>query len=690
MLKKKKIFPNAQYRGGKTSFNSMEHLEHLEQDNQLDYPVVSSNEIAEISEILKSDSLNRLLECDKEELNEVELEETLKEVLEAEVEIKEEHLIVPVHLKKRKTLDMQVKEECVSFPWAELEDMLQNSQVAVEESDVETIQTFFETVEGVDVLTQLEQKEWSASDIESLSEAMDIASYKNLFSQFLLNSEPTEEEILGLTEENNYTYMVNKPAVAMMQFENQATPYVYGKLVIQNNQLCYLETTDSVCMLHIYNGRYWQFLDDEALKQLAYNALPECIKHAVSGIEHLVGNIANYVKREVKKSYDDGRKKFSDKDYYDIENHIVFRNCVYDVKTGKKMPFSSRKPYYFAVNCDYIDEDLETPYYDKFKFDSTQGDIESMEMFDLLQAYLLIPNRKGKCFFVMSYAKDSGKTSFGEFIEKYFPEGMVKKVDIEHLGGKFSYAGLEKTALVSCLEMPLAKLSVSATKALKNFTGESKIQVEAKYQNNFTSVVKFKILLASNGGLYLPIGERDDAFFRRAIVIPFIYSTPLEELIADMPQRWEKERDAIISKCVRKFKDFISDDGGIVFPESLLSKEIKERWMGGSLINERFVEEALFFTADKNDAIPKKDLEAVYDAYYNQYTYDIGNERPIKCSKTDLIKMILSRYPSATIVKLRRSTIANPEKKENSYCIVGFKWNEDIIKELELEVKKNE
>lgn len=690
MKKSKMIKSTTQYVGKKESLNSMEHSEQLVQDDQLVCPVPMSNELDEISEILKPDNLSSLLENDKEELQEldIDLKTSLREVLEIGMKVEEECLIVPVHTRKRKAIEPQYSEDEVSFTWNEVEELLLNGQVGSEETDVETIKSFCETRDILDDIMLVEQEDWMSDDIaETVKE--DIERQKNLFNQFLSNSEFTEEELLRLLEGNPLADVVNRDSLPIKQFENQATPYVYGKQVIENNQLCYLNATDSGNMLHIFNGRYWQYLDDDSLKQLVYDALPEYIKKMVTGIEHLITNVANYVKREVRKAYNDGRKRFSDMDYHDIENRIVFTNCVYDVKTGKKMGFSSKKPYCFAVNCEYIDEDLETPYYDKFKFDSTQGDIDSMEMFDYLQAYLLIPNRKGKCFFIMSYAKDSGKTSFGEFIEKYFPDELVKKIDIEHLGGKFSYAGLEKAVLVSCLEMPLAKLSVSATKALKNFTGESKIEVEAKYQNHFTSVIKFKTLLASNGGLHLPIGERDDAFFRRAIVIPFVHSTPLNELIADMPQKWETERAAIISKCVRKFKQIISDDGGIVFPESLLSKEIKARWMGVSLLNERFIKDAIIFTADKNDAIPKKDLERVYDVYYHNSTYDMGNDRPIKCNKDELVKMILGVYPNAATTKVRRTTLSNPEKKENIYCVVCVKWNEQFLSELE-ELKTNE
>jgi phage/plasmid-associated DNA primase len=263
-------------------------------------------------------------------------------------------------------------------------------------------------------------------------------------------------------------------------------------------------------------------------------------------------------------------------------------------------------------------------------------------------------------------------------------------MDTEHLGGKFSYAGFDQALLVSCLEMPVTRLTASAAKAIKNFTGERRIEIEAKYQNHITAPVRFKTLLASNGGLYLPPGEMDEAFYRRAIVIPFVYSTPLNELIADLPQRWENERSAIISKCVRKLGKILSDDGGLVFPESVQSKEIKANWTGESLVNERFVQNAIQFTARPDDAIPKDDLISIYEEYYSENTYKGKKDRPIHYNKKELVAAIREIYPQVQEKRLRRSSLMYPENTKNVHCLTGIKWSEEmseLIQEAKHKIK---
>lgn len=299
-----------------------------------------------------------------------------------------------------------------------------------------------------------------------------------------------------------------------------------------------------------------------------------------------------------------------------------------------------------------------------------------------MQGYLVIPNRNGKCLFVMSYAKDSGKTSFGEFIENYFPVHMVQRADMDYLGDKFSYAGMEQAVLLSCLEMSVSRLNKKTTKALKSFTGERKMAIEAKYQNRKTANIKFKTLLASNGGLYLPAGEMDNAFYRRVIVIPFVQSKPLDQLDADLKQKLEQERSAIISKSLRKLDKYIKKDGSFVFPESSLSMEIKAGWMGLCHINTEFIEQAVVFTADAEDAIPKADLKAAYDKYYFIHAPKNGNNKPLKCSKDDLVRLIRNQYPNVQEKQLRRPTMEDPENISRQHCIVGIRWAKKFLDDI--------
>lgn len=467
----------------------------------------------------------------------------------------------------------------------------------------------------------------------------------------------------------------------MEKQEFSCQPYVLCQKILRENELCFLDVQSTGPKLCIYNGKHWQELYEENLKQLVYNALPQNTKIGIKAIESLAGNVAAYVRREVRKSYDEGKKRFTEEDFRKISNRIVFDNTVYDLEKGKKCKFTSKKPYSYQINCNYIEGDVPTPYYDKLKADATGGDKESMKMIDYMIAYLLLPNRTGKCFFVMSPARDSGKNILGEFVERLFDKREVRTMDTEVLGkGQFAREGFETARLATCLEMPVKPLTIEAVKELKTFTGNANMEIRKKYVSQFGSQVNFKVLLATNGGIFLPPGEMDEAFFRRVIAIPFVKSTPRDRLIFDLPQKLDEERDAIVSKCVRRFKKVFSADGGIVFPESELSLAQKDTWMGRSLFNEKFVVNMLQFTANEEDAIPKSDVEMIYSVYYAENACNsTGMSKPTYCSRDKLIKLIKSVYPGIGSAKRRRGTISEPDNVKPIPCLTGLQWTDEAL-----------
>lgn len=499
------------------------------------------------------------------------------------------------------------------------------------------------------------------------------------------DEELTREEVLGLVKKvrakpnifaeelfEDEVFEESQEIISdVKRLKEIAGAYNYAKSVMQKKKYCILGYDDSMTGLYAYNGHCWQPVDKEALMNDAYSVLSEDTRNNTDSINKLCRNIADYVRLNVVYDFHEGDKAFCSEDFNTINNRIVFQNGVYDVATGERCDFDSSLPYYMEVDCKYKEKDKSTPYYDKLKYDATGGDEDSMEMIDLMIAYLLIPNRSGKCFFIMSNAKDSGKSILGQFIESLFKGDVCQTIDPEHFSGRFAFAGAEKTALYTCLEMSTDRLSKAAVAGIKRITGERKMRVEQKYQDVKTVDIRCKLLLASNGGLYLPKNTEDDAFYRRMIVIPFIKSTPLENMIADLPQKLQEEKSAIVSNAVRKLRKYISLDGGIVFPESELSKLIKNSWMGKNLYDELFVRNELVYTGNLTDRIAKSDIYLRYLQYY--CSEEVRDDMPAMCSRDALIKLIKNIYPQVLDKKARCSSVEKPDNKAKP-CIHGIRW----------------
>lgn len=423
-----------------------------------------------------------------------------------------------------------------------------------------------------------------------------------------------------------------------------------------------------------FNGMYWNILRDDKLKELVYKYISETDKMATDNIDSFCKNVATYIKYEVTK-----KRTFSEDDFMAISNRVVFNNGVYDVQTGEIYPFDKGLPYYFAIDAKYIEEG-DTPTYDKLKSDATRGDEDSMNMFDLMIAYMLIPNRSGKCFFVMANAKDSGKSILGQFIANLFVGNKAKSIDPEHLQNRFAFSGMDEAVIMSCLEMNTDRLKKQAVAMIKCVTGDSFMRVEEKYKNEQTTAIRCKLLLATNGGIYLPAGMEDSAFYRRVIVIPFIQSTPKDELMADMRQRLWEERDAILSKCVRKLQKYIDNSGGIVFPESVLSISMKEEWMGGKNYDDEFIEETFISTWDPKDRISVNDIEKLYLNFLK--IKQAENRDGIQTDRKSLIDKILSKFPSAEKKKERVKSIFSSNAKKPEMAITRIAVRDDVLENI--------
>lgn len=379
--------------------------------------------------------------------------------------------------------------------------------------------------------------------------------------------------------------------------------------------------------------------------------------------------VSNFICYETRER---GRACFSPEQFKKIENRVVFSNCVYDVAKDQTYDFSKKLPYSMAVQCKYLSRDIETPYYDKLRRNATGNDLESMEMFDRMIAYLMIPNRSAKCFFLICHAKDSGKTIFGEWICSLFSPSVRFTFDPDFLGSRFSLSGINRSVIATCLETNTNNLTKKAVAQLKTLTGETYVRMEEKYKNQTTTQLRCKLLLASNGGLFLPIGMEDAAFYRRLIVIPFIQSTPLNKIDPNLPRYLQEEKDAIASKAVRSLREHIGKDGGIIFEESALSRSIKESWYTKTNPAENFIREQLEFSPSTNDRLFKDDI---YEAYQEYLKTDISEQMRESISvlkRNDLIDQILRTFPGTRSGKARKKDESTP-----TACLFCIKWRLD-------------
>ena len=464
-----------------------------------------------------------------------------------------------------------------------------------------------------------------------------------------------------------------------LEEETLSVPYAYARKIYVKGLYRCLDSPDDNDQIYCFNGRYWKPMSDNQLRAIAYQEISEDDRRNEKSIDSYLNQIVSYLKWECISAYQEGQR-FTERDFRKIQNRIVFRNCVYDAKKGRVLKFDSKLPYYFGVDADYVEDDMPTYYYDKLRTDATDGDEESIKMFDYALGYLLIPNRTGKCLIVMADARDSGKSILGEFFGNLIEGERTITIDPEHLAGRFAHGRASQAILYSCLEMNTGKLSQVEVRELKKITGDTVIRAERKYKNEQNVKIRMKLLLATNTGLILDDTVQDDAFFRRVVVLPFIRSTPLDELIADLPERLAKEKNYIVSRAVRSLKDIIQEDGGTVFPESELSRTMKESWARITHYEDAFMDKCLLITGKESDAVLKDDIYDIYMLFCERSKLRTGG---MVCGRNKLMEKIQRRYPQVADTKLRRDSILCPKGKPMSKpCLAGVQINLDYLKSM--------
>ena len=356
----------------------------------------------------------------------------------------------------------------------------------------------------------------------------------------------------------------------------KVSTYQCAVTVFRAHKLIFLDSPETTSTLYRFDGRIWTPVTSTWLRDIILETLDIKELVSISSLETYVKNVRNFLAGLASVEYSHG-KCFTEEDFSRVKNRAVFLDCVYDATTGAILPHSADLPYEKLIHVNYDPEDTPTPAYDNIISFATDGDPDSMDMFDYAVGYLAVPNRTGKCLFYFGTAPDSGKSILADSICKCFGD-RAYPLEPEHLRGRFAYANAGNAHIYCCADMRENRLSATTTSQLKRIVGDRVIRMERKHQNEEQVTVRFKMMLVSNFPLLIDGDQHDVAFYRRVIVLPFIQSVSPEQRDFTLGEQLNREMSTVFSKGVRRLHEIMGKNGGIVFPESQLSRDIKESW----------------------------------------------------------------------------------------------------------------
>ena len=137
--------------------------------------------------------------------------------------------------------------------------------------------------------------------------------------------------------------------------------------------------------------------------------------------------------------------------------HAPLENGVYDLMKKELKPHDPRRLIFTYIKASY-DESAECPVFNSFLKQITHGNPQLEERFWMAIGYLMIYPARGKFFIVMGYARDSGKSVLGNFIQRLYPKESVGNLRLQEMKGTFSSMSFLNAVINLELDMPNAKL----------------------------------------------------------------------------------------------------------------------------------------------------------------------------------------------------------------------------------------
>lgn len=289
--------------------------------------------------------------------------------------------------------------------------------------------------------------------------------------------------------------------------------------------------------LYFFNGRYYEYLDTDRLLMLYREYVDYDLNHESSLYGHKDLYQCCATDPEIQREEPKGEPIYA-----------PLKNGIFVLGEEKLYPHSPDQLTFTCIKAKY-DPQAKCPVFDRFLWQITHGNPQLLERFWMAIGYLFIYPARGKFFILMGYARDSGKSVLGNFIQRLYPKESVSNLRLSEMKGTFALMPLLSSVINFELDMPNTKLNAEAISRLKQITGGDSIDVQRKYLSSVVLTRRIKFVFASN---HPPCIEgEDDALLKRIVYLPFDTSIPDDQQDPDLEEKIWKERNAIVTKALR-------------------------------------------------------------------------------------------------------------------------------------------
>lgn len=357
--------------------------------------------------------------------------------------------------------------------------------------------------------------------------------------------------------------------------------------------------------IYSYTGHFYQHITAENLRRLI---MALCRSQVESeGNSRLVGEVYRLLMVE---------PTICEKPEQISSYLVSFTNGVLDLKTGQLHPHDPSFNTYYEIDAKYAAYSQAHPVFDKFVMSLTGGDPDmALRILEII-GYCLVPDTKGKVFFVFQGVPDSGKSVLAAFIRGCFNNDATVAMDILSLGERFAASSLIGKQLCTSMDLPSTALSSRTVSTFKQLTGGDPLTTDVKYAAHTTFYNTAKFIFGSNHLLLTQ--NSDPAFYRRAVVLPFSYTIPKEQQDFYLLEKLNQERDAIVYDAIQAYLALRAKN--YVFSGNYILNEV----IDSESQNTSPSVEALLCQFIREFCVVGDEYEAFVDDLYQGFVYNFG------------------------------------------------------------------
>lgn len=330
----------------------------------------------------------------------------------------------------------------------------------------------------------------------------------------------------------------------------------------------------------------------------------------------------------------------------------------------KSKCFIEHTPQWFSqVVLPYdFDPRATCPKWLQFITDAMEGDIERMKLLQEWIGYNLIFSTDHQAFLCLYGVGGNGKSTFFAGMRAAIGDDNVSSLSVDELADKYKpQQTLGKRTNIAPENVQLTK---EAIQILKMFSSGDSMIFEEKYRPAFKATPTARITLSLNERPR--IADKSDAFWRRAIIVPFFKKIASGERVfgMDKPEWWMKQGEAP-GIFLWAFSGLLRLKKQGAFTQPAACEKIESEWRLGSDPVYAFVKERLQFS--EKSYIPTTDL---YETFQD-YCKEMGNIHIPQQQK--LVDRIESEFPGAEKKRRRIFSDENPRT-----LIENISWIENF------------